>query len=283
MRPIVPVLAIPACMLSIGGAAACSRTQPAAPLPDRFVTVNDVRLHYLDWGGDGPPLLFLTPLGGDLIEQFGSLAPQFTDRFHVLGLTRRGQAPSDAPASGYDVGSLVGDIVGFLDTMRIDAAHIAGHSIAGSEMTQLAGLHPSRVTSLVYLDAAVDYQNLAIIAAEAGLAPPPDAALAATLLDAGRRPPDYAKVRAPALSITVVFDGPIPGSPGDDAAYTRYLKLAEERDVVGHNIRVFEAGMTRGRTLRLRNTTHGGFLSDPAQQRVFVPVMRAFLIRPPEP
>ena len=35
--------------------------------------------------------------------------------------------------------------------------------------------------------------------------------------------------------------------------------------------------MKRGQTLRLRNTTHGGFLSDPVQQRAFVPVMREFL------
>ena len=88
MRPTALVLASAVCLLSMGGAATCSRTRPAARLPDRFATVNGVRLHYLDWGGDGPPLLFLTPLGGDVIEQFASLAPQFTDRFRVLGLAR---------------------------------------------------------------------------------------------------------------------------------------------------------------------------------------------------
>lgn len=129
----------------------------------------------------------------------------------------------------------------------------------------------------MYLDAAVDYNNLATIAVEAGLAPPTDPALAAILIDAGRLAPDYASVQAPALNIVVVFNGPIGGGPEDDAAYTRYLKLATDRDVVGHNIRQFEEGMKRGRTFRLRNTTHGGFLSDPAQQRTFVPVMREFL------
>jgi pimeloyl-ACP methyl ester carboxylesterase len=257
---------------------ACAPTPGKARPEDRFVTVNGVRLHYLDWGGSGEPLLFLTPLGGDLHEQFGTLAPQFTDRLHVLGLTRRGQGQSDKPAAGYDVDTLAADVVGFLDAMGIATAHIAGHSIAGSEMTRLAGLHPSRVSTLVYLDAAVDYQNLAEISSEAGLAAPPDTALAAILVDAGSRQPDYASVQAPALNIVVVFDGPIPGRPGDDAAYTRYLTLAGERDVVGHNIRLFEEAMTRGRTLRLRNTTHGGFLGDPAQQRVFVPVMREFLL-----
>lgn len=45
---------------------------------------------------------------------------------------------------------------------------------------------------------------------------------------------------------------------------------------MGHNIRLFDQAMKRGRTLRLRNTTHGGFLDDPAQQRGFVPAMKEF-------
>jgi pimeloyl-ACP methyl ester carboxylesterase len=277
MRLVVSAFTTAALLASLGAATSCSRSRAAAPPAEGFVTVNGVQLHYLDWGGEGEALLFLTPLGGDLLEQFESLAPQFTDRFRVLGLTRRGQGRSDKPDGGYDPDTLAGDIVGFLDALGIGAVHLAGHSVAGSEMTRLAGLHPARVSSLVYLDAAVDYHYLEAVAAEAGLAPPADPALAAILREAGRRPPDYAGVQAPALSVKVVFDGPIRGGPEDDAAYARYLKLAAERDVIGHNIRLFEEGVKRGRTFRLRNTTHGGFLSDPAQQRAFIPVMRAFL------
>ena len=221
MNALVPAVGTAALLVTLGGATSCSRSQLAAPPPDQFVSVNGVQLHYLDWGGEGEALLFLTPLGGDLHEQFGSLAPQFTDSFRVLGLTRRGQGQSDRPQGGYDVDTLAGDIVGFLDALGIGAVHVAGHSIAGSEMTRLAGLYPARVSTLVYLDAAVDYNYLAEIAAEAGLAPPPDPALAAILRDAGRLPPDYASVQAPALSVKVVFDGPIRGGPEDDAACNR--------------------------------------------------------------
>jgi pimeloyl-ACP methyl ester carboxylesterase len=280
MRRLASAVTSAAILVSLGGAMSCSPSRPVTRPADRFVTVEGVRLHYLDWGGEGESLVLLTPLGGDLYEQFGSLAPQFTDRFRVLGLTRRGQDPSDKPGAGYDVDTLAGDIVGFLDAMGIGAAHLAGHSIAGSEMTRLAGLYPARVSTLVYLDSAVDYHYLAEVAAEAGLAPPVDPALAAILRDAGRLPPGYASVQAPALNIKVVFDGPIRGGPEDDAAYSRYLKLANERDVIGHNLRRFEQGVKRGRTLLLRNTTHGGFLGDPVQQRVFVPVMREFLSQP---
>ena len=246
---------------------------------DRFAVVNGVRLHYVDWGGGGECLLFLTPLGGDLHEQFDELAPEFTDRFRVLGLTRRGQGPSEKPESGYDIDTLVGDIVGFLDAMGVQRAHLAGHSVAGAEMTRLAVVHPSRVSTLVYLDAAVDYKLQAELAAEAGFGPPPDPALAAILRGAAVRHPEYSGVKARALNVKVVFDGPIPVRPEDDEAYKRFVKLAGERDVVGTQIKQFESGVARGETLLLRNTTHGGFLHEPAQRKIFVPVMREFLLR----
>ena len=93
-------------LLSILATVALGQSAPTASPREAFVTANGVRLHYVDWGGTGETLLFLTPLGGELLEQFEALAPRFTDRFRVLGLTRRGQAPSEVPASGYDVDTL---------------------------------------------------------------------------------------------------------------------------------------------------------------------------------
>jgi pimeloyl-ACP methyl ester carboxylesterase len=42
----------------------------------KFVTVNGGRLEYLDWGGDGPPLVFLAGLGSTA-HIFNDLAPEF--------------------------------------------------------------------------------------------------------------------------------------------------------------------------------------------------------------
>jgi pimeloyl-ACP methyl ester carboxylesterase len=276
-----PIVALLLLMIAVASPflAPCAAQGNLVRIDDRFAVVNGVRLHYIDWGGKGDCLLFLTPLGGDLLEQFGSLAPQFTDRFRVLGLTRRGQGRSDKPTGNYDTDTLVRDIVGFLDAMGVREAHVAGQSVAGAEMTRLAVVHPSRVAKLVYLDAAVDYKRRAELAAEAGLGPPEDPALAAILRGAAMRHPEYHSVKAPALNIAVVFDGPIPVRPEDDEAYKRFVKLAEQRDVVGARIKQFERGVARGETLLLRNTTHGGFVADPAQQRVFVPIMREFLLR----
>jgi pimeloyl-ACP methyl ester carboxylesterase len=48
-----------------------------------FVTVNGVRLHYLDCGGSGEPLVLIHGLG-DTAHYFDDLAPALRDRWRVV-------------------------------------------------------------------------------------------------------------------------------------------------------------------------------------------------------
>src|SRR4051812_22060568 len=80
-----------------------------SPHKSGFVSVDGVKLHYLDWGGKGKVLLFLAGLGNSA-HIFDDIAPKFTGRFHVLALTRRGHGQSDKPATGYDLPTLTDDI-----------------------------------------------------------------------------------------------------------------------------------------------------------------------------
>jgi len=191
----------------------------AAQLRDRdaFVTVDGVRLHYIDWGGTGQPLLFLTSLGSNA-HQFDALAPQFVDRFRVLALTRRGKDPSDKPATGYDTATLAGDIKGFLDALHIDRVSLAGYSIAGDEETRFAARFPDRVEKLVYLDAAYDRKSGVELARNPAYPMPLpkfEGPIGETAKGASAADPDYASVRAPALAFYVIYDAPqVP--PGTD-------------------------------------------------------------------
>jgi pimeloyl-ACP methyl ester carboxylesterase len=120
-----------------------------------FVDVNGINLHYLDWGGTGEVLLFLPGLGCNAYI-FDKFAPRFTDKFHVLGLTRRGHGDSDYPETGYDIDTLTEDIRQFIDCLGINQAILVGHSMAGIELSHFAALYPERVLKLVFLDAAYD-------------------------------------------------------------------------------------------------------------------------------
>ena len=130
-----------------------------SPHKSGFVTVNNIKLHYLDWGGKGEAILFLAGASNSA-HIFDDIAPKFTYRFRVLALTRRGHGQSDKPETGYDTPTLVEDIRQFLDQLHIKRINIAGHSLAGDEMTLFASSYPERVGKLIYFDAAYERAQL---------------------------------------------------------------------------------------------------------------------------
>jgi len=54
-----------------------------------FVTVNGIRMNYLDWGGNKPVLILIHGFQ-DNPHVFDDLAPAFTDHFRVIAYARRG-------------------------------------------------------------------------------------------------------------------------------------------------------------------------------------------------
>ena len=141
------------------GAAAQSNWTDKSPHKTGFIRLNNVRLHYLDWGGKRDTILFLHGLG-DTAHIFDDLAPKFTNQFRALGLTWRGHGQSEKPETGYDTATLVEDIRQFLDALKIERVILVGHSLAGNQLTRFAGEHPNQVIKLVYLDAATDRTGL---------------------------------------------------------------------------------------------------------------------------
>jgi len=124
-----------------------------APHKTVFVTVDaNVQLEVLDWGGTGETMVLLTG-SGDNAHVYDEFAYQFTDRFHVIGITRRGFGRSSQPAQGYDLDTRARDDIAVLDKLGIRNAVFVGHSIAGTELSKLAAVYPDRVKKLVYLDA----------------------------------------------------------------------------------------------------------------------------------
>jgi pimeloyl-ACP methyl ester carboxylesterase len=121
-------------------------------LNEGFFDSDGVSLHYIDWGGSGPPLILLGGLGGTA-RLYGGLAPQLRARFRVASFTRRGHGRSDRTDSGYDIETLVEDIRRFFDFLGIDRAVLGGHSWAGIEIPRFATKYPDRVAAAIYLDA----------------------------------------------------------------------------------------------------------------------------------
>ena len=133
---------------------------------------SDVTLEVLDWGGRGQALVFLAGLGSTA-HIFNEFAPQFTDSFHVIGITRRGFGASAGAPPPADLDTLVADITAILDTLRLGPVILVGHSIAGEEMTRFAELHAMQCGGLVYVDAAYDRSGIDTLARAQPPAPEP--------------------------------------------------------------------------------------------------------------
>lgn len=146
-------------------------TSPAPPASRLISLAPGVLLEVLDWGGRGRPLVFLAGLGNSA-HVFDDFAPQFTDRFHVLGITRRGFGASASAPPANNLDTLVADVVAVLDSLRLGSVFLVGHSIAGEEMTRFGERYPTRCAGLIYLDAAYDRTGAAATSQPASPPPP---------------------------------------------------------------------------------------------------------------
>lgn len=134
-----------------------------------------VSVELLEWSKQGPPLLLLAGLGntGHVYDEF---AHQFTHRYRVLALTRRGFGRSSQPEDGYSTDQLANDIRAVLDSLGIERITLVGHSIAGEEMTRFAVQFPARTAALIFLDSAFDHtQAVRIMEESPPPSPPPPA------------------------------------------------------------------------------------------------------------
>ncbi len=124
----------------------------------KFITVEkDVKLEVLDWGGSGRALILLAGLTADA-HAFDKFAPKLVaSGYHVYGISRRGIGESSIPLTGYSADRLGDDVLAVIKALKLKRPVLAGHSIAGEELSSIGSRHPENVAGLIYLDAAWDY------------------------------------------------------------------------------------------------------------------------------
>ncbi len=111
-----------------------------------FVHVNGIRLHYLDWGGSGPTLIFLTGMGCSAYI-FNKFAPRFIDN----------SASWLSPAADRVIPI----------TLKQAMTQILSQKIF--VLTHFAATYPTRVEKLIYLDALDDRRELRAISEQSPL------------------------------------------------------------------------------------------------------------------
>ena len=299
-----PGLDVPAPKInsSIGG------PSDKSPHKSAFVTANGIKMNYLDWGGTGDVIILLAGLGNDA-HVFDEIAPSFTDKFHVIGLTRRGFGETDRPAKGYETTTRVEDIRAFMDAQKITRAHLVGHSLAGDEMTLFAAMYPQRVIKMVYLDAAYDRtKNFSCVNDQPGGGgmtpafrrivgeamncpgwekivapdmPPPDMLNVdvSTMKAAMQFHPDYTKIKAPSLAIYADADLPQTAGKLDEETQKKLDAWWKEKQVpiTRASIEQFRKEMKNGQVVEIKGATHYVFVG-PYKDQV-IKLTRDFLAK----
>ncbi|WP_079053726.1 alpha/beta fold hydrolase [Streptomyces graminilatus] len=141
-----------------GGEPTGTTTGPSAAGPDttgedRFITLNGLRAHYVEWGEPGrPPIVMLHGLRS-YARTFEPLAERLADRYHVLAVDARGRGDSDwDPQGEYYTSAYVADLEQFADRLGLDRFILLGHSMGGTTAYVYTARHPERVTALIVED-----------------------------------------------------------------------------------------------------------------------------------
>jgi pimeloyl-ACP methyl ester carboxylesterase len=117
----------------------------------RFTSDGDVRLRYLEWPGDGSPVVLLHGLTVSA-EYWSHTARILAENHRVIAADLRGHGHSDKPGWGYDYPTLASDVEQLCDEAGVEGALIAGHSWGASVALMLAAEHPGRVAYLAMVD-----------------------------------------------------------------------------------------------------------------------------------
>jgi len=136
-------------------AAAIAGLDPGgASLPEsRHVVVDGFRLHVLDWGGAGPPLLFLH--GGALTAHSWDLVClALRERHRCLAVDQRGHGDSEwSPGLDYGTDAHVRDLAGLIDRLGLDRPILVGQSLGAINALAYAARQPHNPAALVMVDA----------------------------------------------------------------------------------------------------------------------------------
>jgi pimeloyl-ACP methyl ester carboxylesterase len=120
---------------------------------DLFIEVEGVRLHLLDWGGDGPPILCVHATGY-LAALWHPIAVELKSQACVLAVDLPGHGDSE-PAPDYRWDHLAEYVAGALRVLGVGPALLVGHSVGGATSAICAARYPELVRAMVLADPVV--------------------------------------------------------------------------------------------------------------------------------
>lgn len=103
---------------------------------------------YYEVNGRGEPLLLIAGLGSDS-SSWAGVVEMFSARFRTVVFDNRGTGRSDIMRKPYTIRRMADDAVRLLDHLKIERAHVIGHSMGGYIAQEIAINYPGSVNKLI--------------------------------------------------------------------------------------------------------------------------------------
>lgn len=128
---------------------------PGFEATSQFADVGDFRLHYHEAGpADAPPVVLLHGggPGASAWSNFGRNLDVFAQTFRTVAVDQPGFGESDKPEVRGQFFTFSADaLLGLLDKLGIERAHLVGNSLGGGTAVRFALRHPDRAGRLVLM------------------------------------------------------------------------------------------------------------------------------------
>jgi esterase len=125
---------------------------------DKFIAMNGLQLHYVEWGSPGNPSLVLLHGFQSNAHTWDTFSQAMVDTYHVLALDQRGHGDTSwVPDGNYAPESSVSDIDGFITALRLAPTVVIGHSMGGRHAAMVAANYPAKVRKVVIVDTAAEF------------------------------------------------------------------------------------------------------------------------------
>ena len=125
---------------------------------EKFFDTGKVKLNYLDYGSAALEPLVMLHGGAWCWQEYLSLIPSLSNRWHIYAFDLRGNGRSGWVAGHYRLEDFAEDTVEFLRRLKAPAV-LAGHSIGGVIALMAAARCPDRVKGLIIEDSPLTLEN----------------------------------------------------------------------------------------------------------------------------
>lgn len=112
------------------------------------VKVNQIELQIREYEQEGDAIIFLHFSGVNLM-MWQRIIPYFQDHYRLILVDLRGHGKSDKPETGYHIDEMARDVIGILQHLKLERAHIVGSSLGAEVGLSIAANYPEKVISLV--------------------------------------------------------------------------------------------------------------------------------------